>query len=269
MGEAISQDIMTTYEFLSLIIAGVALLLSILIPTIQALFRHLRKTKLDIIPFDANPLTVLFNESGSYIEMKFSIVCTRNDCVIRTISASIMHNDTRTKIKRRWTFLKPINVSWVNAGFQKAQLNGATYVHPIRLTKDSVEPLFVEFGTDLNTSEDALILERDNVLAQLANELGNDAISLDDLKSKAAIAKLSDRFSEQLYWQEGSYELDLAIDFDANKSVSKAFYFELNKKDIIRLKENTVPIIFYAAPFAIAGVANLSCNTVTPALQVK
>lgn len=267
MDEGISQDIMTTYELISLIIAGAAMLLSIIIPAVQTAFRHFRKAKLRIIPFDANPLIVFFNESGSYIEMKFSIACTRNNCIVKTITASILHIETQSWINRRWTFLKPINVNWVNAGFQKAQLNGATFVHPLRLAKDSLEPLFVEFGTDLEAADDVLIQDRNKALAQIADRLKGETMSFDDPKSKETITRLANRFSDRLYWEVGLYELTLTIDYDASKSISAVFHFELNEKDIQRLRANALPIVFYTAPFPITNAENLVCNTVTPKLR--
>lgn len=267
MSEEVSHNIMSTYELASLIIAGAALLLSVLIPAFQALYRYYRKTKLEIIPFDTNPLIIFFNESGSYIEIKFSIACTRHDCIVKTITASVMHINTQTELKRKWTFLKPINVSWVNAGFQKAQFNGATYVHPLRLEKDSLEPLYVEFGTDLNMADDPLILERNSALLQIADDLKGDSISFDDLTTRQVITVLADRFSERLFWQEGLYKLALTIDYDVGRSTSTVFHFKLDKKDIQNLKANTMPIVFYTAPFAIEGITNLSCNTVAPSLQ--
>ena len=267
MGEEIPQNIMSPYELASLIIAGSAMLLSVLIPAFQALYRYYRKTKLEIIPFDAKPLIIFFNESGSYIEIKFSIACTRHDCIVKTITASVIHINTQTELKRKWTFLKPINVSWVNAGFQRAQLNGATYVHPLRLEKDSLEPLFVEFGTDLNVADDPLILERDSTLSQIAEDLKGDNISFDNLTTRKVITVLADRFSERLYWQGGLYKLTLTIDYDVDGSISKVFHFKLSEKDIRNLKANAMPIVFCTAPFAIDGITNLSCNTVTPILQ--
>ena len=54
---------MTLYECSSLIVSALALALSLLIPFCQFIHRKSQKAKLEIIPFDGYPLTLLLRQS--------------------------------------------------------------------------------------------------------------------------------------------------------------------------------------------------------------
>ncbi len=85
---------MTPYELGSLLVAIVAVVLSILIPLVQFLYRILRNPKLDLIPFDGRSLVLCFNESSSYAEFMFSVLCENASSLVRTIEFSAKNMNT-------------------------------------------------------------------------------------------------------------------------------------------------------------------------------
>lgn len=123
---------MTLYECSSLIVSALALALSLLIPFCQFIHRKSQKTKLEIIPFDGYPLTLYFDKAGSTLDFKFSLSCSKKDCVIRSVKARIWNYSGPTTTFD-WDTLNPINLSWANAGMQQIKMATAELVHPLLL----------------------------------------------------------------------------------------------------------------------------------------
>lgn len=235
---------MSLYEIGSTITSIAAIALSILIPVAQALYTRFRRVKLDVIPFDAKPLTVLFNESGSYIELKFSISCKNQSCMIGSIDVSATHLESQTNVDRKWTMFKPITVDWAAVGNQWIQMNKATYVHPLRLGKDSLEPLFLEFGTDVDLATDKAVAYRREYLRRVAPKVTMNPMPLEELKKNKdfneGFQQAQRYFSERMCWREGSYLLELRLHYDAGKTFTKTFRFDLQERDIQLLKQNLI-----------------------------
>ena len=57
-----TNSAMSSYEKYSLIISIIAIAISIGVPLLQWLYKKTKRLKLSIIPFENNPLSLLFNE---------------------------------------------------------------------------------------------------------------------------------------------------------------------------------------------------------------
>ena len=262
---------MTPYEAISTLTSILAILLSISIPATQALYRRSRRVKLDVMPFDAKPLNVVFNESGSYVEFKFSISCKNQSCIIRSIDVSATHLGSRTSMDRKWTMFKPITVDWAAAGNQWIRINKAIYVHPLRLNQDSLEPLFLEFGTDVDLTKDKAVAYRKEYLSRIGSTIKKAPVSLDELKKNNDFVKGFQQtrkyFSERMCWREGSYQLKLRLHYDVDGIFTKTFRFELNRHDIQLLEQNLTPLAVIDRDFPCMVTGAGMVNVATPVLR--
>ncbi len=213
---------MTAYEHWSLIFSATALALSILIPVFKLVFSKSRRSKIAIIPFDGYPVTLHFDAGGASLDFKFSLSCSKKDCVVRSLQASIEKN-SGTATSFDWDILKPINLNWANAGIQQIQLNAAELVHPLLLKKDSLTPLNVHFTRE-DPAWSALIPAKGS--HKKANSI-------------ARTHPLSDQISDMLLWKEGDFSLTIKAIYDTGRELSATFQFSVNAEQAKKLQENS------------------------------
>lgn len=213
---------MTLYECSSLIVSALALALSLLIPFCQFIHRKSQKTKLEIIPFDGYPLTLYFDKAGSTLDFKFSLSCSKKDCVIRSMKARIWNYSGPTTTFD-WDTLNPINLSWANAGMQQIKMATAELVHPLLLKRDSLTPLNVHFARE------------DDSWSKLFKEHGEKPPCIPE-------PLLSEQIANELLWNEGDFVLTIVAFYDTDKEFSTAFGFSVNANHAERLRNNSFVI---------------------------
>ena len=234
---------MTPYEIWSLATAIVAIVISVAVPVGQGLYGRFRKATVKALLFDGFPLTLCFNESGSYAELKLSILSEHAACIVKTLELTIRGSHTDRVFSHGWTFLKPIHANWMSAGFQQAILSSATYVHPIKIEKDKLEPLYVEFGTDPDEKWVSLMRRRDEVM----KEVNADDVFNDGLLGNESVSAIVQEISDVCFWAEGRYEIELRILYDAKGEKVQRFTFDLGKAEAEVLRQNALGIVTHCA----------------------
>lgn len=238
---------MTKYETLTVIISGIALLLSILIPLSSYIYnKFLKKLEINILPFD---FTSLFhNESGSYFRAKFAIECKNKPLTIKTINATIIKEQNNETYKYKWSFLESL-FCWISADPNNRAFT-TQYATPMTLCNDSITPFIIEFATADETYRNkstAIIQARDKEITNLKNKAQN----IDSYESFVKYVKKQDEYN-QLYtklfdafiWKEGSYIIEFEIIYDKNKSYKSTFRFQINEEEMKNLQTNIDEIIF-------------------------
>lgn len=150
---------------------------------------------------------------------------------------------------QRWTFLEPIQTSWMNAGDLQALLNSATFVHPVRVDEDKVEPLYVEFGVDTGEGEHVLLQERDATLVEACRGFN----PLTSCSKNARVKSLVDRIGANCRWQAGTYDVSLRVLYDASGEFVRRFEFELSDAEEIRARKNAEGIMTCRLPGTLPG----------------
>lgn len=256
----------TTSDYISLW-ALIVSLLAFLMPLWQYLYRKFFKPlSLHIVPF--NRTNLIFNESGSYAVVKFSIDCKNRNIVINNIRVEI---ETRRAIKNEtlyldWNFFEPVSLNWLGSNMANS-INTTAYARPIKVDKDSIEPCIIEFS---NNNIDAI-----NALSELANrrneQLNDFILSLTTEDEKPSVQAVIDGFrktneyrelcslyEKYLFWESGEYTLTVFLDYDDGKVYSQSFSFTVTAEEAKHektnidktvfcrmMKENNIPINFY------------------------
>lgn len=255
-----------TSDYLSLI-AIIVSVLALLMPLWQFLYiRVFKPLSLRIIPFGRT--NFIFNESGSYAVVKFSIECKNRNIVINNVRVDI---STRRTTKEEtlyldWNFIDPVSLSWIGSNMANS-INTTSYAHPIKVGKDTIEPCIVEFA---NNS-----IEATNALTDIANQrneqLNSFILSLSSEGQKPSVQAVIDGFrktneyrvlcssyEKYLFWESGEYTLTVFLDYDNGKIHSQSFTFSVSveeakqeKENIDKtvfckmMKENSIPVNFY------------------------
>lgn len=232
---------MSEYEFADVAIASLALTISVLVPFVQFLRRKLSKPKLRILPFDYQEMTLQFNPHLSWFGLRFSIQCERAECVVSSIEAEVTRKEDGCKILRRWTILEPIWTNWANLNGDAASLNSFSHARPIRLKKDSLEPLIVSFTDDPTSKSVIFSKELDSLIGRAREQrcssttLGHNA---SEIRHPDEYASLKTALEDKFFWIRGSYSIAIKVNYDAGKSIIETFYFSVSEDEEAQLRNN-------------------------------
>jgi len=241
----------TTTDYLSLI-AIVVSILALLMPLWQYLYqKFFRPLKIRIIPF--NKTAFLFNESGSYIKMKFSIDCENQDMVISKIGVEVT---SHRKVKKEilllnWNFFEPVNFNWLGSNMSNS-INTTAYARPIKVNKSSIEPFIIEFSSnsqDVINELSALSDERSNSLNNYIATLPNkDTVKIqeviDGYKNTNEYSTTFNAYEKYLFWEAGDYSLKVIIEYGKDKQYTQTYKFSLDSQEAQKIKENIEKTIF-------------------------
>ncbi|MCL2406624.1 MAG: hypothetical protein FWC95_01710 [Defluviitaleaceae bacterium] len=246
--------------YLALMAIIISIVTGIIIPLVRYIIeKYFRKAKVTVIPFGKT--TFLYNTSGSYIKMKFSLDCRNQDIVVNNIKVKITTNRKTGKTETLyldWENFEPVAFTWV--GYSMANsINSSALARPVKIAKNSVEPFIVEFA---NNNQEAA-----NDLSALREKRKGALNSFHDAKTKEAseennwfnfrvpevvvesfremddYAKFASEYEKYFFWEVGSYLIELVIDYDDNQKNEKQFTVEIDSTDEAKMKENIDAII--------------------------
>ena len=242
---------MSPYEIGSLVVAVVAIVISMAIPSVQYAYKKMQRPKLDIIPFDVQPLTLHFDLYGIYAGFRFSIQCENEGCVVKSIGFRVKRqNDGKEWIySSKWISLKPIHSDWMFACPQQATISSSTLVHPIKIEAGKLEPLNVEFAALAETSHRSLI----NGICEAVDGASIAETTVDGVLSDNEVQVALDKLRESCMWTKGEYIAELTVRYDASGEVSRRFYFDVDESQATLLRDNVIAIAAARVPNELAG----------------
>lgn len=226
---------MTQYESTDTILSLVAIVLSILIPVIQHIYRRLQRPYLEIIPFDLQPLTLNYDKLGHYASFRFSIQCERESCIVKSISLQIKRLNGEVVYSEKWVLLKPIFANWVFTGMQQATVGSATLVHPVKIDAGKLEPMNAEFKATGGLSHANLM----NALGDAITRANPESSTLDDVLSDRAVCVAMENVAESCPWVEGDYQAEMNVRYDANGLKSQRYRFSIDESQAELLRLNS------------------------------
>ncbi len=240
---------MTEYEKLSIIISAFAVLFSVLIPLSQFVYKkYWRRLKLNILPFDK--LTLLFNESGSYLKIKFAIDCLNQSVTVKNIKATVTKTSNNETNIFNWLFFESVQMNFVTGTYTPNTIFSTQYATPVRYPADTLNPLIVEFANIDNkiNSDLAEMKKKKDIAIQEAcsRETGVFDYSsfCDRFKQDSKYLSIYNGYSECFLWKEGVYDVKITVTYDNNKLYTKSFTFQINKEEEEILKKNIEEVIF-------------------------
>ena len=249
--------------YLALVAIIISVVTGIIIPLAKYfIHKYYLKAKITVIPFSKT--TFLYNSSGSYIKMKFSLDCRNQDVVVNNIKVAISTNRKTGKsetLSLDWDNFEPAAYTWVGSSMSNS-INSMAFARPIKVVKNSVEPFIVEFA---NSSQDAL-----NGLSALREKRRNSVYAVHDEKQKEAsqennwfdwklsevvvdtfrksddYTQLQNAYSNYLFWEAGEYAIELTINYNDNQIITEHYVVTIDSTDEVNMRENVDSIIFGA-----------------------
>lgn len=243
-------------DYLALVAIFISVTTGIIYPFAKFIHRkYFEKAQLDIIPF--NKTSFIFNESGSYAKLKFSIHCKKRDVIINKITLKITasRNSKTETLNLFWNFFEPVQLNWLGQNMSNS-INTTAYARPIKIQKDGIEPCIIEFSnnnqTVVNKLNDLSIKKDDDIkifFTSLKDSSKDDEIItvqevIDGFKLTKDYSTLFNDYEKYFFWYEGTYLLELEIEYDKSSVLNSKIEFVIDSEDLLIAKENIDKTIF-------------------------
>lgn len=250
---------MSTYEKYSLYISIIAIIISIVVPLVQWIYKKTKKLKLSVIPFENNPLSLLFNESGSYFKLMFCIQCENQDTTITSIDVKLSRQSDIWEKTYKWSTFDSIYINWFGNNSAN-RINSATYARPYKIKADTLEPFIIEFSNQNDAIE--LLSKCDSNTDKLSQfiqfnpkykinscknveELNQTIASIKNAyKQKPEYSSMQKSLQKYFYWKADIYFLNLSVHYGVGKCKQYCFKFEISEEDSNSFSRNYEEISF-------------------------
>ena len=237
-----NSSYMTTYEVWSLVIAILAIIISIAIPLVQFLYHKNKQLKLNIIPFEQTPLTLLFGNTGSYIKLRFCLECKNQDTTIKKIHAIVTRHSDSKRCEFDWFSFDSIFINWFGNSMTN-RLNSMSLARPFKIKADSLEPLIIEFaGNGIEGLRD--FCTKSTQLTQNFLHTNNEQFqNIADMCNKYKTMtpdyeNLESTLAKYFFWKSDTYSIQIDILHDLGNITTKTFEFSLTPEDEFNLRKN-------------------------------
>ena len=206
VNKTVLADGMTKYEKISVALAIAALVISVLVPLVQWIYREKRKAVLKYYP--TGHAFAYCNLSGSYIRIDGVFEALKRAISLKKVSISIARKKNEKKLNLEWfKFCSPASQSIMGL-----QASAEELAHPFRIDADHVACAFIEFS-DPNDSAGKTIKPLYNSLFEeckriKANE--SDFYKAKELlESTAPYKALKETLKKELFWEIGEYQVTI------------------------------------------------------------
>lgn len=222
---------MTFYEFLAIVLAAIA----ILIPVLQSIWKTwVVKEKLNFLP--TGRITLLFNQSGSYIRVDGVYEAVNKPISVKNISIKISrHKDDRKLILNWISFISPVNQSVASN-----ILVSNESAHPFRIEANSITTAFTEFGDSFDSfgkNFRACAVPLFNRIAKLRNSGASYEEALAQYQSFPEYSQVKELLRKEFFWEIGKYDLDVTASY-GEKIVHFYYTFSVGEYEQSHLLEN-------------------------------
>jgi hypothetical protein len=230
-----SVETMSQYETISIVVSVAALLMSILIPIFQWVWKKWIMNAI-VKYYIAGEALLFFNQSGSYIRINGVLESERKAATIKKMKITIMRKHDERKLNFVWAvFISPVNQRTYGNYIQTTEA-----AHPFRVEADSVVCSFTEYSDPSDSSGKKIrriCADLYPIIQQVfTGRSYNEAIS-DYCKSPEYIdAKNS--LSSDFFWEIGEYYVDIIIEYGKQKTETFSYKFSVSEQNSMDLRKN-------------------------------
>lgn len=226
---------MTEYEIITVVLSALAILLSILIPLVQWIWKKWI-TRANVKFYPVGFATLMFNQSGSYLQLNGVIESEKKAVSIRKMRVRLTRKKDNRTLNLTWSHLiSPVNQRLVGNIMQTTEC-----AHPFRVDGDSIMTTFIEytdpfdsFGKTFRTNTSKLFEEADR-LPILQSDYSSAAKSYSAAKEYSEVKQI---LKDEFYWLVGQYCLDVIVDYNNSKKVF-SYEFSISENDYNDLSQN-------------------------------
>lgn len=222
---------MSPYEIVAICLSSIA----ILIPIIQwAWKKWIQKPILKYHPNGTAHL--LFNQSGSYLQIDGVYEAINTPISVKNISVSIKRQIDGEMLNLTWyTFISPVVQ---RLGGNAIQTNETA--HPFRIEANSIMCVFTEFSDAFN-SYAKTFKTKTEILFQNILRFQNEGLDFNSaLQAFQSLPEYSEakKFVEkEFFWEIGKYDVTIQARYE-NKKIEYAFEFSVGQADYQQISQN-------------------------------
>lgn len=222
---------MSVFEIISVVLSSIAIIVSVF-PVIKKMV-----TKANVQFYPVGLVTLLFNQSGSYIQLNGVIESEKKAVSIRKMSVKIMRKKDNQTRNLGWSqLISPVNQRLVGNVVQTTEC-----AHPFRVDGDSIMTTFVEytdpfdsFGKAFRNCSSKLFEKADSFSKFYESDY---ALACEAYSGEEAYSKLISMLKDELFWKVGKYSLDVIVEYNNTKRSFK-YEFTISEKDYAELSQN-------------------------------
>lgn len=226
---------MTKYETISTVISIIAIVLTILIPISQWVWKKwIMTAKVKYYP--TGQATLFFNQSGSYIRINGVLEAERNAATIKKMSVALTRKQDERKLNLVWSYLiSPVNQSMLGNYLQTMEA-----AHPFRVEADSVACAFIEYSDPSDSSGIKIRKICSDLIPHIQTIIQNhpydEALSLFAKSPEYIDAKNS--LLSDFFWEVGKYSAVIAVEYDKQKTKTFSLEFTVTEQMSNDLRNN-------------------------------
>ncbi len=230
-----TTEMMSKYETISTVLSIIAIVLSILVPLAQWVWKKwIMTAKVKYYP--TGQATLFFNQSGSYIRFNGVLESQRKATTIKKMSLVLTRKRDDQKLKLVWSFLiSPVNQNMLGNYVQTMEA-----AHPFRVEADSVACAFVEYSDPSDSSGKKIrkiCLDLSSSMLQISQSPSYEEALSAFSKSPEYIDAKNSLLSD-FYWEIGKYTVDVSVDYDKRKAKTFSFDFTVSEQNYTDLRNN-------------------------------
>lgn len=224
-------NVMTKYERISVILSIIAIIISVLVPFVQWLYKEKRKAVLKYYP--TGRAFLYTNRSGSYLRLDGVFEALKKPISLKKISISITRDKDDKKLKLEWLkFYSPTTQNLMGM-----QASAEELAHPFRIDADHVTCAFIEFFDPVESAGKAIRPEHEKLIEEC------NRIKATEPDFKTALAKLINTetyrrarsaIEKELFWEIGKMKAVITASFE-NRSETFTVEFSVSENQYAML----------------------------------
>jgi len=230
-----SVETMSQYETFSIVVSVAALLMSILIPIFQWVWKKWIMRPI-VKYYPVGEAQLFFNQSGSYIQINGILESERKAVTIKKMKATITRKSDDRKLNLVWSmFISPVNQRTYGNYIQTTET-----AHPIRVEADSIFCAFTEFSDPSDSSGKKIrriCTDLIPVIQRVFKDRSYNDACADYCKSPEYIEAKNSLLSDFL-WEIGEYYVDVTVEYGNKKELIFKYKFFVSEKDSVDLRNN-------------------------------
>lgn len=226
---------MTKYERITIFISVIAILVSILVPLIQVVWKKwVKRARLNFYP--NGTIRLIFNQSGSYLQIDGVFEATNHPITIKKLNVTVSRKRDGEVRNLSWSsFIPPVVQSIAGNPLRTNEV-----AHPFRIEADSVMCAFTEYADSFNSFGKKFVSKSKPLFDTIFMICGsNDTYdaALKTYQSQPEYQMIKDLVEKEFYWDIGEYLISIQAEHGEHTKEFK-FSFDIGENDFNLISQN-------------------------------
>lgn len=220
---------------------------------INTVLKLIAKPKLAIYP--AGAIEIGFSDFGPTVTLFGTLQTTRKDAFVTEIRTTVQHVESDTTHALTWRVFKPytfgLHPNRDTIQFEPVSAFLLQVAAPFKYNTIFVDDEFV--AAQLGQAEavvdswgeyqESAAADQPHAAGALVNTATTASTPFEVFYRQPQIQQIAHHWQEQMYWQAGTYQLTIHVDYGPETVQSSTYRFTLTAEDIATLQDNAKLII--------------------------